>query len=242
MIIQAFAPLAIATPDPAAEPLATPIALHRGIAWDRQPARSRLRSNTQQRRYRNPHTGHRPPSPHELALIRDSDTSKDNPIPAISTAKSSGTPFALVRGSGHHVEAWCKGVGPPCAGGDAAGQSWAQRADARDVVTRVTSAEERRKRGEPSLGRRCAKSPTALACRSTRAVLRRRRCGPPPRNCGGSSVAARLKMRHSTGMPSVLHSTRPTERSSTCTYRASSRDRSSANSGPSGTVTRFAIA
>jgi len=45
-----------------------------------------------------------------------------------------------------------------------------------------------------------------LASRSSRGVLRRRRCGPPPGNCGGSSVAARMKIRHSTGMPSVLHS------------------------------------
>lgn len=68
------------------------------------------------------------------------------------------------------------------------------------------------------------------------------RCGLPPGNCRGSSVAARMKMWESTGH--AIRSSFQPDRLNDCRHvrhRANSRDGPSANSGPKGTVTRFAI-
>jgi hypothetical protein len=154
MTIQAFAPLAIATPVLAAEPAVTPIVPHRGTAWDPHPSRSRLRSNTRQRRDRDPGLA-TVPRPRELALIVTSDTSKGNPIPAISKAKSSGTPPRARDRPSSLCRSMVPRRRPPRACGDAASQSGAQRADARDVVT---ANEGRRRSGANEANRRSSRS------------------------------------------------------------------------------------
>jgi hypothetical protein len=135
MIIQAVAPLAIATGDLAAEPPVVPIAPHRGTAWDPQPARSRLRSNTRRRRFRDPRTAHRPPSPraHPNSDLRHEQGQPDprnqhSQVFRNASARSRETHFAMSSNGASEVR-------PPCAGGDAAGQSWAQRADTCDAVS-----------------------------------------------------------------------------------------------------------
>jgi len=138
---------------------------------------------------------------------RSSDGSENNPIPAFSAASSSGSPPRAREGPTPRCRATAQEtfVRPAQADMQYASRcahTTVHRADACDVVTEMMSAEEHARTRQTA---------------SPRAVLRRRRCGPPPGNCGGSSVAARMKMRRSTGMPSVLHSN-PTDRGNVDMY------------------------
>jgi hypothetical protein len=191
-------PPVVATPVRAADPSVVPIARHRGIA------------GTHSARCRDLRNGHRPPPP-RAQDDGSSDASEDNRSPRLARPSLPDRLRALVKGSVHDVDERRKRrfravPARRCRTPVGAHHPRSVEPMLATSSPRETSAEERCKRGEPQPVRQSTTSRIALAFRSSRAVPRRRWCGPPPGNCGGSSVAARLKMRHSTGMPSVLHS------------------------------------
>jgi hypothetical protein len=150
-----------------------------------------------------------PPRAHDNG---SSDVSEDNRSRRLARPALPGRRRALVNGPLRDVGGTAQETFVRPAHGEMQHASWCahstvRRADARDVVTEMMSAEEHARTSQTAAGpavHNVARSP--LAFRASRGVLRRRRCGPPPGKCGGSSVAARPKMRDSMGMPSVLHS------------------------------------
>jgi len=150
-----------------------------------------------------------PPRAHDNG---SSDVSEDNRSRRLARPALPGRRRALVKGPLRDVGRTAQETFVRPAHGEMQHASWCahstvRRADAprcrhRDDVRGGL----RRERGKPQPVRQSTTSRTPLAFRASRGVLRRRRCGPPPGKCGGSSVAARPKMRDSMGMPSVLHS------------------------------------